>query len=91
MGAEKWHLESAYDGLEGLSRVREKAFDVVLTDVRMPGMDGLDLLRRIRELRPDAKVIVMTAESTPQGVIRCLCDQAFSYFSKPFARPPWSR
>jgi len=58
---------------------------VVLTDVRMPGMDGLELLHQIREIRPDAKVIVMTAESTPANIVRAIREQAFSYFSKPFS------
>jgi len=56
-----------------------------LTDVRMPGLDGLELLHRIREIRPDAKVMVMTAESTPANIVRAIRDQAFCYFSKPFS------
>lgn len=81
----EWHIDSAYDGLEGLARVEERPYDLVLTDVRMPGMDGLELLRRIREMRPDAKVMVMTADSTPANIVRAIREQAFSYFSKPFS------
>jgi len=80
-----WRIESAYDGLEGLFCVEKRAYDLIVTDVRMPGMDGLELLRRIREIRPDAKVMVMTAESTPAAIVRAIRDQAFSYFSKPFS------
>ena len=57
----------------------------MLTDVRMPGMDGLELLQRIREIRPEAKVMVMTADSTPANIVRAIRDQAFCYFSKPFS------
>lgn len=81
----EWHVETAHDGLEGLARLKAKAYDLVLTDVRMPGMDGLELLKRIRRERPGTKVIVMTAQSTPENIIRSLRDQAFSYFSKPFS------
>jgi CheY-like chemotaxis protein/anti-sigma regulatory factor (Ser/Thr protein kinase) len=80
-----WQMESAYDGAEGLECVRRKPYDLVLTDVRMPCMDGLELLGRIRELRPDTKVMVMTAESTPDSVIASIRQQAFIYFSKPFS------
>ncbi|HVN05042.1 MAG TPA: response regulator [Bryobacteraceae bacterium] len=81
----EWQLDNAYDGLEGLARVEAQSYDVVLTDVRMPGMDGLELLRRIHEIRPEIKVMVMTAESTPANIVRAIRDRAFSYFSKPFS------
>ena len=81
----EWEIDSAFDGLEGLARIQARPYDLVLTDVRMPGMDGLELLSRIRELRPDAKVMVMTAESTPANVVRAIRERAFSYFSKPFS------
>jgi len=80
-----WRIESAYDGLEGLARATAHPFDLVLTDVHMPGLDGLDLLHRIREIRPEAKVMVMTADSTPANIVRAIREQAFSYFSKPFS------
>ena len=80
-----WRIDSAYDGLEGFARAEARPYDLVLTDVRMPGLDGLELLHRIREIRPEAKVMVMTAESTPANIVRAIRDQAFCYFSKPFS------
>ena len=82
---QEWRIDSAYDGLDGLDRVQDQPYDVVLTDVRMPGIDGLELLHRIREVRPEAKVMVMTAESTPANIVRAIREQAFAYFSKPFS------
>ncbi len=80
-----WRMDSAYSGPEGLSRAEAASYDLVITDVRMPGMDGLELLRRIRQQRPDTKVLVMTADSTPENVICSIREHAFGYVSKPFS------
>lgn len=77
-------IESAYDGLAGLARVQAAAYDLVLTDVNMPGMDGLTLMQRIHEVRPGTRVVVLTVASTPENIVQAIRDQAFSYFSKPF-------
>lgn len=78
-------IEDRFDGLEALSLLETQPCDLVITDVRMPGLDGLELLRRIHQIRPATKVLVMTAESTPATVISSLRDQALGYFSKPFS------
>ena len=78
-------IEHADDGLEALLHLESKPYDLVITDIRMPGLNGLDLLRRIHDTRPRTKVLVMTAESTPHSIIGALRDQAFGYFSKPFS------
>lgn len=84
--SEDLEIESAYDGNEALARLDARFFDLVLTDIRMPGMDGLTLLERIRKLHPDTKVVVMTAEATAHTVVRAIREQAFSYLSKPLSR-----
>jgi CheY-like chemotaxis protein/anti-sigma regulatory factor (Ser/Thr protein kinase) len=78
-------IDSAYDGLAGLSRLETGSYDLVLTDVCMPGLDGLELLQRIKEKYPSTPVMVMTAQNTPENVARSLRDHAFTYFSKPFS------
>lgn len=78
-------IEDRFDGLQALSLLETQPCDLVITDVRMPGIDGLELLRRIHQIRPGTKVLVMTAESTPATVISSLRDQAVGYFSKPFS------
>lgn len=84
--SEDLELESAYDGYQALARLDTRHFDLVLTDIHMPGMDGLTLLKQIRERHPDTKVVVMTAETTAQTVVLAIRDQAFSYLSKPLSR-----
>lgn len=79
-------IDHAYDGAEALRMLAERCFDLVLTDIRMPEMDGLTLLGRIQELHAGTKVVVMTAESTPATVVRAIREHAFSYLSKPLVR-----
>jgi CheY-like chemotaxis protein/anti-sigma regulatory factor (Ser/Thr protein kinase) len=78
-------IESAFDGNEALAKLDSGSYELVLTDVRMPGMDGLDLLAKIQERRPAMPVVVMTAQNTPENVIRAIRERAFAYFSKPFS------
>lgn len=80
-----YRIEDRYDGLEALAFLEDQSCDLVITDVRMPGLSGLELLRKIHEVRPGTKVLVMTAESTPATAISSLRDQAVGYFTKPFS------
>ena len=78
-------VESACDGVDALSRLRNKPFDLILLDILMPAMDGLTLLPKVHQIQPDIKVVVMTAANTPANLIASIREQAFSYFSKPFS------
>lgn len=78
-------IDSAYDGIEGLQRLASASYDLVLTDVCMPGLDGLELLTRIQKQSPSTPVVVMTAQNTPETVARSIREKAFTYFSKPFS------
>jgi len=78
-------IDSAHDGSDALARLQARPYDLVLTDLLMPGMDGLTLIGRIREIRPETKVVVMTAANTPGNLVAAIREQAFSYFSKPFS------
>lgn len=84
---EDYEVDYALSGQEALARLAADRYDLVLTDIHMPGIDGLTWLNRIKDGRPDMKVIVMTANSTPQTVVRALSEKAFSYLGKPFTRP----
>lgn len=78
-------IDHAYDGVEGLHALEAKSVDLVITDIRMPQLDGLELLKRIHQARPGTKVLVMTAESTPAKIISSLRDHAYAFFQKPFS------
>jgi len=70
--SEDYAVDYALSGPEALARLAADRYDLVVTDIWMPGMDGITLLNRIKESQPEMKVIVMTAESTPQTVIRAI-------------------
>jgi len=80
-GFEVRAVESAESALQHLS---EDPFDVVLTDLRMPGMDGLALLRTVREQYPEVDVILMTAHASVETAVAALKEGASDYLAKPF-------
>jgi CheY-like chemotaxis protein/anti-sigma regulatory factor (Ser/Thr protein kinase) len=81
-----WQAESASSGEEALKRVAETSFDLVLTDILMPGIDGLTLLSHLRERHPGIRVVVMTIFSTPDHILGSLKRDAAGYVAKPFTR-----
>jgi CheY-like chemotaxis protein/anti-sigma regulatory factor (Ser/Thr protein kinase) len=81
-----WTSESTYSGQAALARLHDRSYDVILTDILMPEMDGLTLLQRIQESRPEAKVLIMTAANRPDRVAGSMRGQAAGYLSKPFSR-----
>ena len=74
----------AADGRAGLDRARERVFDVVVSDIRMPGMDGISLFRAIKELSPETSVILMTAYGAVEDAVAALREGAYDYLTKPF-------
>jgi NtrC-family two-component system response regulator AlgB len=76
--------ETAADGAEALAVLDRIEVDVVLSDVRMAGMDGIELLREMRRRRPDAVVVLMTAYATVRGAVEAMREGAYDYLVKPF-------
>ena len=74
----------AADGFVGVRVLRREAVDIVITDVKMPGMDGFEVLRKVKRLSPDTEVIVVTAFSEVEHAFRAMRDGAFDFFTKPF-------
>ena len=75
-------MENAYTALD---RLAEGPWDVALTDLRMPGMDGLELMREVRARYPDVEIIVMTAYGTVQTAVSAMRQGAADYLTKPFS------
>jgi len=76
----------AADGAEGLAVFLREAPPVVVTDIQMPGLSGYEVLRRIREERPDTMVIVITAFGTVENAVEAMKEGAYDYLTKPFSR-----
>ena len=75
----------AQSGREALERFDEVSPDVVLTDIRMPGVTGLDLLEAVRQRDPEVPVILMTAQASLQSAVKAVNQGAFYYLQKPFS------
>src|SRR5262245_19705271 len=79
-------VQTARNGEEGLNAARGNVFDVILSDMRMPGDSGLDLLRKLRDLRVDAAFIVMTGFGTVDTAVEAMKLGAVDFVQKPFFR-----
>ncbi len=79
-------VTAASDGQEGLSLFSPEKFDLVVTDVKMPGISGVDLLRRIRSLAPDVPVLVITAFGNVETAVEAMKAGAYDFIGKPFHR-----
>jgi DNA-binding NtrC family response regulator len=80
---ERYLIETAGDGEEALRLLRERAADIVLTDLRMPRMDGLTLLGEIRLRYPDTFVLILTGVDSAVDAVRAMKAGAYDYIPKP--------
>ena len=78
-------VTTAGSGMEALTRMKEKFFALIVTDVRMPEVNGIDLLRRIKKLTPQTPVVLLTAYGTVQNAVDAMREGAFDYLLKPFS------
>jgi response regulator RpfG family c-di-GMP phosphodiesterase len=82
--AQGFHCRQASNGAEALQSLADREADLVVTDVRMPGMDGLDLLDQVRVHYPDTSVILLTGSAEVPTVVRALRSGACDFLTKPF-------
>ncbi|MGO8986754.1 MAG: ATP-binding protein [Terriglobales bacterium] len=81
----EWAIQHATDNAAALVLTQKKGFDLILTSEKTSGREDIELLRKIRSLRPHTRLIILADESTPGDVITSMRERAFSYFSKPFS------
>ncbi|ABK45928.1 response regulator receiver protein [Magnetococcus marinus MC-1] len=84
MLAHGFEIEETNSGKSALSRVQSEPFDIVLLDMMMPGMDGIETLREMEKLSQHPKIILITAFSTVQNAVEAIKRGASDYVSKPF-------
>ena len=80
-----WKLECARDNDEALALVEKSAFDLVIADQASSGREDVELLRKVRLVRPHTRLIIVADRSTPADVIAAIRAGAFSYFTKPLS------
>ena len=86
LAREGFSVLHAADGRQALERIRSDAPDLMLTDLKMPGMTGLELMRAARTLDPDLEVIVMTAYGTVETAVEAMKEGAWDFVTKPLRR-----
>lgn len=81
---EGYQVRTTTDPREALELVEKEPFHLVLTDVRMPEIDGFQVLRRVKEVQPETLVIMITAYGSPEGAVEAMKQGAYDYITKPF-------
>jgi DNA-binding NtrC family response regulator len=81
---EGYRVDAANDGRQAIDLVNNKSYDLVLTDLRMPDVDGLEVLSKVRELDTETSVIVMTAFGTIEDAVLAMKNGAIDFLTKPF-------
>jgi DNA-binding NtrC family response regulator len=84
MTREGYGVTATKSGARAMALLESQDFDVVLTDLRMEKVDGMDILKRCRERHPDAEVILITGYATADSAVRAMKQGAFYYIAKPF-------
>ena len=84
LGREGYEVHMAEDGEKGLALLREHHIDLVITDLRMPKVDGMEVLRQAVQMDPDLPVVIITAHGTVDNAVEALKTGAFDYITKPF-------
>lgn len=84
LGGEGLHLETAASGEEALAMLQQRKYALVITDLKMPGMNGMDLLQEIKQKHPEMPVIVITGYGTAETAVEAMRRGANDFIAKPF-------
>lgn len=77
-------VDLAHDGRQALELIKDNSYDLAILDIKMPGINGLDLLEKVRELKKDLLVVIMTAEASMKNAVEAMKRGAYDYITKPF-------
>lgn len=77
-------VDLAHDGRQALELIKDNCYDLAILDIKMPGITGLDLLDKVRELNNDLLVVIMTAEASMKNAVEAMKRGAYDYITKPF-------
>ncbi|MCL2458221.1 MAG: response regulator [Desulfobulbus sp.] len=83
LNARKIQAEGAASGIKALEVLKDKDFDVIVLDVKMPGMDGIETLRHVKKLKPETEVIMLTGHASVEFGLKGMQLGAFDYVMKP--------
>ena len=78
-------VQDVSDGIQALRKIKAETFDLILTDIKMPGLSGMELLGKVREESPESVVVMMTAYATVESAVEAMKMGAFDYIIKPFS------
>ena len=77
-------VETSENGMDALEKIKLKNIDLAIVDIKMPGMDGIELLQKSKKIEPDLPVLVMTAYASVDTAVQAMKEGAFDYIVKPF-------
>ena len=80
---ERFEVDEAVNGVDCLARIKQQAYDVVLLDIKMPELDGMDALEKIQEMRPGTPVVMLSGHATIDTAVESVKRGAFDFISKP--------
>ena len=78
-----YQVEDAEDGLQGFEKIKANDYDLVLCDIKMPKMDGIELLEAVKKLKPEIPIVMISGHGDMETAIHSMKLGAFDYISKP--------
>lgn len=78
-----WEVDTASEGIAGISKIEKKQYDLVITDLKMPDVDGMEILKYLRENSPESICIILTGYGTIKNAVEAIKLGAFDYLTKP--------
>ena len=79
-----YQLDLVKSAVDGLQHIRQNRYDVIVTDLMMPGMDGLQFLQRVKAVDPNARIVMITGYATLETAMEAQAKGAFGYIAKPY-------